>query len=88
MTLPYETIQAMLRMMCSPAMAVEVKVQCTNCNSILMATVDELRGGFPCRFCGEELRPGHDDPSCNFCRGEGYALVDGVVWICQLGESF
>ncbi len=68
-------------------MTAEVRVQCTSCNSVLMATIDDLRGGFPCRFCGEELHLSHREANCNFCRGEGYALVDGVVWICQLGEE-
>ncbi|HSP16124.1 MAG TPA: hypothetical protein VLV78_15365 [Thermoanaerobaculia bacterium] len=68
-------------------MDADVKAQCTNCNSILVSTIDDLKGGFPCRFCGEELRLTHDDPNCNFCRGAGYAVVDGVVWICQLGED-
>jgi len=66
-------------------MSSDVKVQCSNCNSILVTTMDELRLGFPCRFCDEELRPEHADPNCNFCRGEGYAVVNDVVWICQLG---
>ncbi len=74
-------------MICRPAMASEIKLQCTNCNSILVATMNELRDGFPCRFCGEELHPAHSDKNCNFCRGEGFAVVDDVVWICQLGEE-
>jgi hypothetical protein len=64
----------------------QLKVQCVNCNSILVTTLGELKGEvFDCRFCGEDLRPAHDDPNCSFCRGEGFALVSDVVWICQLG---
>ncbi len=67
-------------------MASELKVQCPNCNSILMLTAEELRGGaVQCRFCGEHIRLSHDDASCNFCRGEGFAVVNDVVWICELG---
>lgn len=67
-------------------MASDIKLQCTNCNSILVTTAGELRGGIECRFCGEDLRPTHHDPNCHFCRGEGFALVSDVVWIC-LGEE-
>lgn len=68
-------------------MASDIKLQCINCHSILVTTLDELRAGIECRFCGEPLRLTHDDPNCNFCRGEGFAVVEGVVWICQLGEE-
>ncbi|HEY3057331.1 MAG TPA: hypothetical protein VGK31_15510 [Thermoanaerobaculia bacterium] len=68
-------------------MAADVKLQCSNCNSILLTTMEELRNGLQCRFCAEELRPIHDDPACAFCRGEGFAVVSDVVWICQLGEE-
>ena len=68
-------------------MASELKVQCPNCNSILMLAGEELRAGVQCRFCGEELRPTHTDPTCNFCRGQGFAMVGDVAWICQLGEE-
>ena len=32
-----------------------VKVQCDNCNSVLVTTMDELKAGLTCRFCGEKL---------------------------------
>lgn len=65
----------------------DVKVQCPTCNSILLTAMDLLQSGepFDCRFCGEDLRPQHRDPDCAFCRGNGLALVNGVIWICQLG---
>lgn len=66
----------------------DVKVQCFGCNSILVTprSVLENREPFQCRFCGEDLRPAHDDQACGFCRGSGFATVSDVVWIC-LGEQ-
>ena len=63
-----------------------MKVQCPNCNSVLVMELEELRAGVPCRFCGEEVHATHADPNCSFCRGEGYALVGDVAWIC-LGDE-
>ena len=66
----------------------DVKVQCFSCNSVLVTAVSvlEKREPFECRFCNEDLRPSHEDPSCGFCRGAGFAMVSDVVWIC-LGEQ-
>ena len=50
-------------------------------------TIDELREGVQCRFCGESVRAAHDDRNCNFCRGEGFAMVGDVAWICELGDE-
>jgi len=50
-------------------------------------TIDELREGVQCRFCGESVRAAHDDRTCNFCRGEGFAMVGDVAWICELGDD-
>lgn len=71
-------------------LAADVKVQCPTCNSVLVTTMDLLQSGeaFDCRFCGDDLRPTHRDGECNFCRGNGYAVVNGVIWICQLGAGF
>jgi ribosomal protein L32 len=68
----------------SPELSTEIKLQCFSCNSILVTTIDELTKApaFDCRFCGEDLRPHHRDPKCNFCSGAGYAMVNDVVWIC------
>ena len=62
----------------------DAKVLCFSCNSILMTplSVLENREPFECRFCKEDLRPAHDDASCGFCRGAGYASVSDVIWIC------
>lgn len=68
-------------------MASDLKVQCPSCNSILVMTADELRRGVHCGFCGEDFRPSHEDANCSFCRGEGFALVGDVVWICELGSE-
>jgi hypothetical protein len=67
----------------------EIKVQCFGCNSVLLTTLDTLKSGatFDCRFCGEDLRPAHRDPACGFCRGEGFASVNDVVWICLGNED-